>query len=139
MDKNPFPHCKLEGKVEPSVNPSVTNYAMDGFKPSSWLCWWLTESAVSDTRVSTSSSVIPNHTIASSSSPDMADYYARPQRRLLHPKRRAAKFGQNDDESSESDASILVDLTKDLKDIALYAGKSSGDLVTSLYHTLCEE
>ena len=53
---------------------------------------------------------------------------------VLQPRRRASSVKSND-----SDASILVDLTKDLKDIALYAGKSSGDLVTSLYHTLCEE
>lgn len=59
------------------------------------------------------------------------------QHPVLQPRRRASSA--NGDKSNDSDASILVDLTKDLKDIALYAGKSSGDLVTSLYHTLCEE
>ena len=51
-----------------------------------------------------------------------------------HPSRK-----MNGNHQEDQEASMLVDLTQDLKDIAIFAGRSSESLVTNLYHTLCEE
>lgn len=45
----------------------------------------------------------------------------------------------NSNNSAQNETSILGDLTQDLKEIAIIAGKSSESLVINLYHTLCEE
>ena len=42
-------------------------------------------------------------------------------------------------EEEHAESSILMDLTEDLKEIAIIAGKNSESLVANIFHHLCEE
>lgn len=62
---------------------------------------------------------------------------------FLFPLKHFASKPSNPTHQSDSNdiltPSLLVDLTEDLKEIAIVAGQSSGDLVASVFHQLCED